>query len=376
MTYEEAKLFIFNFKNYEETFSKTTLEQCLSRQDIRNWTIKKEVDINHYRGEYDKYPKIQDKHFAIISRSIYEKGIEYTGYYQAPCETYLIPNNYQTKESGFFLDCIHTEMPELKHFNFQCYHFDRLNTLIFLETDLQINSHNIPLYIPIDKLIERNIEKIVEYHTKYHVEYYNPLKAGKSWSVTKEQLQEWQNISLDVLNQSIVKNLFEILKNPEKYKNIDNALTIDDFRALMEGGITAMRESIEAREQKKIKIFHIVREFQKKVNEEYISFKNKCIKETIKDPEFSFMRNFEIYTKMNLFMFFCNQESLELWKYIEGIQEGSHNITEDELLHFLQLDEILETLYRFETEYDSEIHTDTWDNICFMIEEYIDEYER
>ena len=163
-----------------------------------------------------------------------------------------------------------------------------------------------------------------------------------------------------------------VLKNPD----FNNELIIDDFRALMEGGITAMRESIEAREQKKIKIFHIVREFQKKVNEEYISFKNKCIKETIKDPEFSFMRNFEIYTKMNLFMFFCNQESLELWKYIEGIQEGSHNITEDELLHFLQLDEILETLYRFETEYDSEIHTDTWDNICFMIEEYIDEYER
>lgn len=372
MTYEEAKLFIRTFKNYEETFSKETLEKCLLRQDITNWTIKKDVDINHYRGEYNKYPKIQDKHLAIISKTIYERGISYTGYYEAPCETYLIPDNYQTKESDFFLDCIHTEMPELKYFNFKCYHFDRLDTVIFLETSLQINTHNISLYIPIDKLIERNIEKIVEYHTKYHTEYYNPLKAGRSWNQNKEKLQEWQDISLDVLNQPIVKNLFEILKNPD----CKDGLIIDDFRALMNGGINAMRNSIEEREKKKVKIFHIVREFQKKVNEEYISFKNKCIKETIKNPEFSFMKNFEIYTKMNLFIFFCNQESLELWKYIEGIQEGRHNITEDELLHFLQLDEILETLYRFETEYDSEIHTDTWDNICFMIEEYIDEYER
>lgn len=155
-----------------------------------------------------------------------------------------------------------------------------------------------------------------------------------------------------------------------------NEVTIDDFRKLIEGGIGAMRENIEKREKKKVQIFHTVNEFQKKTKEEYISFKNKCKKETIKNPEFSFMKNFEIYTKMNLFMFFCEQEPLELWKHLEMIQEGSHNITEDELLHFIQLDNVLEVLYQFEVEYDSEVHTDTWDNICFMIEEYIDEYER
>ena len=372
MTYEEAKLFIFNFKNYEETFSKETLEKCLEFEDVDDWTKKENVDINYYRGQYNKYPRIQDKHLDYAFRVIREKGLSATACYNTLCYTFLIPDQYQLRENKFFLNCIHTEMPELKEFDFKCYHFDRLNTVIFLETDLKINGNNISLYIPIDKLIERNIEKIVEYHTKYHTEYYDPLKAGRSWNQTKEQLQEWQNIALDVLNQPIVKTLFEVLKNPD----CKDGLIIDDFKALMNGGINAMRKNIEEREKQKIKIFHIVNDFQKKVKNEYIEFKEMMIKETIKNLDFPFMKNFEIYTKMNLFMFFCDQKPLELWNVLTMVTTGRFKITDEELIQFLQVDYILETLYNFELNYDSETHTDTWDNICFMIEEYIDEYMR
>lgn len=372
MTYEEAKLFIRNLKNYEELFSQETLIECLSKQDIKDWTQKKNVDINYYRGQYDKYPQIKDKHLDYVFHEIHEKGLSATACYQTQCYTFLIPCDAQLKEDKFFLDCIHAEMPELKYFNFKCYHLDRLDTLIFLETNLQINGHNASLYIPINKLLDRDIDAIIQKHTEYHKEYYNPIKAGRSWNQTKEQLQEWQDLSLDVLNQPIVKSLFEILKNP----NYKCELTIDDFRALMNGGISAMRESIEEREKKKVKIFHVVNDFQKKVKEEYIEFKRIMIKETTKNPDFSFMKNFEIYTKMNLFMFFCDQEPLELWDTLTMVTTGRFEITDEELIQFLQIDYILEILYNFETDYDSECHTDTWNNICFMIEEYIDEYMR
>lgn len=372
MTYEEAKLFIRNFKNYEQTFSKETLKKCLEFDHIDYWTKKQNVDVNDYRGQYDNYPRIQDKHLDYIFKEIHQNNLSATACYQTQCYTFLIPDQYQLKEDKFFLNCIYTEMPELKEFNFKCYHFDRLDTVIFLETNLQINGHNISLYIPIDKLIERNVEKIVEYHIKYHTEYYNPLKAGRSWNQTKEKLQEWQDISLDVLNQPIVKSLFNVLKNSDS----KNELIIDDFKALMEGGISAMRENIEAREKEKIKIFYLVNGFQKRVKEEYVLFKKNIINEVMNDSSMIFYHNIRIYTIMNLYSFFCEQEPLELWDSLTMITTGRFKITDEELKKFLQVENILETLYEFEVSYDSECHTDTWNNICFMIEEYIEEHVR
>lgn len=372
MTYEEAKLFIMNFKNYEQTFSKETLEKCLEFEHVDYWTKKENVDIDYYRGQYNKFPIIQDKHWDYASKEICEKGLSATACYRTLCYTFLIPDQYQLKEDKFFLNCIHTEMPELKKFNFKCYHFDRLNTLIFLETDLQINGHNISLYIPIDRLIERNIEKIVEYHIKYHTEYYDPLKAGHSWNQTKEKLQEWQDISLDVLNQPIVKELFKVLKNPD----CKNEVTIEDLQILMINGIGAMRENIEKREKKENIMFDIIKSFQNRVKQEYEVFQNNIFSKIKEDVKMSFHYNFKIYTIMNLFLFFSQQESLELWDSLTMITTGRFKITDEELKQFLQVENILEKLYDFEVSYDSECHTDTWNNICFMIEEYIDEYLR
>lgn len=372
MTYEEAKLFIINFKNYEETFSKETLQKCLEFEHVDYWTKKQNVDINDYRGQYNKYPRIQDKHLDYVFKEIHEKGLSATACYQTTCYTFLIPNQYQSKEDKFFLNCIHTEMPELKNFNFKCYHFDRLDTLIFLETDLQINGHNVSLYIPIHALLNKDVDAIIERHTKYHKDYYNPLKAGHSWNQTKEQLQEWQNISLDVLNQPIVKALFAVLKE----LNCKYEITLEDLKALMNGGISAMRENIESREKKRVQLFHIVRKLQKNIREEYALFKNAYIEEVKKDATYILNNNFELYTKMNLYMFFCDQTPLDLWDTLTMVTTGRFEITDEELIKFLQIDNILEALYNFEVSYDSEIHTDTWNNICFMIEEYIEEYVR
>lgn len=369
MTYEEAKLFIRNFKNYEESFSTETLRECLKSEKIDDWTKKHNVDINYYQGQYDNYPRIQDNHIDYVFKEIRQDGLSATACYRTNCYTFLIPCEYQLKEGSFLLKCIHTEIPELNQFNFKCYHFDRLNTLIFLETDVKINGNNISLYIPIDALLKRDVDTIVSTHTEYHKSYYNPTSSG--WrhlgEEREEKITEWQNLSLSVIDQPIVKTFLSILKYP------NCQLEIDDFEVLLKGGIDAMRVYIDKKQKKKANLLIIINKFQNKVKEEYMDFKNKCIEKTIKNPDYSFIHNIEIYTKMNLYMFFCNQGPLELWESLKMIQDGIHNISELELLKFLELDNILEYLYNFEIEHDSEIHTDTWDNICFMIEEFINE---
>lgn len=369
MTYAEAKLFIRNFKNYEKTFSKKTLEKCLEFEHVDYWTKKVNVDINDYRGQYNEYPKIQDKHFDYVSKEIHEKGLSATAYYRTQCYTFLIPDNYQIKEDKFFLNCIHTEMPGLKEFNFKCYHFDRLDTLIFLETDLQINRHNISLYIPINALLNKDVDTIIDRHTKYHKDYYDPLKAGRSWNQTKEQLQEWQNISLDVLNQPIVKALFKVLKNSD----CKHEITREDLQMLMNGGIGAMRENIEKRQKEGSIIFSLTNNLQEKVEAEWKNFKKNFFELVVKDYTNAEKYNFEFYTKKNLYEFFCNQESSDLWELFESIQDGK-NITKTEIMNFINLDHILENLYQFELEYDVEIHTDTYDNILFMIGDFISDF--
>ena len=163
-----------------------------------------------------------------------------------------------------------------------------------------------------------------------------------------------------------------VLKNPD----FNNELIIDDFRALMKGGISAMRENIEKRKEKENIIFDIIKSFQNRVKQEYEVFQNNIFSKIKEDVKMSFHYNFKIYTIMNLFLFFSQQEALELWDSLTMITTGRFKITDEELKQFLQVENILEKLYEFEVSYDSECHTDTWNNICFMIEEYIDEYLR
>ena len=374
MTYEEAKIFIKNFKNYEESFSTETLIECLKSENIDDWTKKHNVDIDYYQGQYDEYPKIQDNHMDYVFKEIRQDGISATACYRTNCYTFLIPCEYQLKEGSFLLKCIHTEIPELNQFNFKCHHFDRLNTLIFLETDVKINGNNISLYIPIDALLKRDVDTIVSTHTEYHTSYYNPNSSG--WrhlgEEREEKITEWQNLSLSVIDQPIVKTFFSILKNP----NCKNEVTIEDLQILMINGIGAMRENIEKREKKENIIFDIIKSFQNRVKQEYEVFQNNIFSKIKEDVKMSFHYNFKIYTIMNLFLFFCQQEALELWDSLTMITTGRFKITDEELKQFLQVENILEKLYKFEVSYDSECHTDTWNNICFMIEEYIDEHVR
>lgn len=369
MTYEEAKLFIRNFTNYEESFSTETLRECLKSEKIDDWTKKHNVDINYYQGQYDNYPRIQDNHIDYVFKNIRQDGLSATACYRTNSYTFLLPCEHQLKEGNFLLKCIHTEIPELNQFNFKCYHFDRLNTLIFLETDVKINGNNTSLYIPIDALLKRDVDTIVSTHTEYHKSYYNPNSTewrhlGKK---REKKITEWQNLSLSVIDQPIVKTFLSILK----YLNCQ--LEIDDFEVLLKAGIGAMREYIYEKQKKKANLLNILNQTQEKIKKEWELFEKDHTCSVIENPKISIQDNLKVYTKMNLYMFFCNQGPLELWESLKIIQDRIHNISELQLLKFLELDNILECLYNFKIKYDSEFHTDTRHNIIYMIEEFINE---
>lgn len=142
-------------------------------------------------------------------------------------------------------------------------------------------------------------------------------------------------------------------------------LITNDFINLMNGGISAMRQGIEER-----KI--LIVEFQTRVKEEYINFKKEML---LKSKEQIFMDNIKIYTIQNLFLFFCNHNSSELWDFMSLNCLGTDlEIKEEEIIEFFKTENILHKLYDFEINYDAESHTDTWENICQMISEFI--YER
>ena len=141
-------------------------------------------------------------------------------------------------------------------------------------------------------------------------------------------------------------------------------LITNDLRNLMNGGISAMRQGIEERT-------NLIVEFQSRVNDEYINFEKEML---LKSKEQIFRNNGEIYTKMNLFLFFHDQSPSELWDFMSLNCLGTDlEIKDTELIEFFKIDNILHKLYNFEITYDSEIHTDTWENICQMISEFIDE---
>lgn len=142
-------------------------------------------------------------------------------------------------------------------------------------------------------------------------------------------------------------------------------LITNDLRNLMNGGISAMRQGIEERT-------NLIVEFQSRVNDEYINFEKEML---LKSKEQIFRNNTEIYTKMNLFLFFHNQKPFELWNFIILNCQGTDlEIKEEEIIEFFKIENILHKLYDFEINYDAESHTDTWENICQMISEFI--YER
>lgn len=141
-------------------------------------------------------------------------------------------------------------------------------------------------------------------------------------------------------------------------------LITNDFINLMNGGISAMRQGIEERK-------NLIVEFQTRVKEEYINFKKEML---LKSKEQIFMDNIKIYTIQNLFLFFCNNNPSELWNFMSLNCLGTDlEIKDTELIEFFKIDNILHKLYNFEITYDSENHTDTWENICKMISEFIDE---
>lgn len=142
-------------------------------------------------------------------------------------------------------------------------------------------------------------------------------------------------------------------------------LIVNDFINLMNGGISAMRQGIE-------EIKNLIVEFQSRVNDEYTNFEKEML---LKPKKQIFMDYIKIYTIRNLFLFFHDLKPSELWNVMSLNCLGTDlEIKEEEIIKFFKIDNILHKLYNFEITYDSESHTDTSENICKMISEFI--YER
>ena len=142
-------------------------------------------------------------------------------------------------------------------------------------------------------------------------------------------------------------------------------LITNDFINLMNGGISAMRQGIEERTI-------LIVEFQSRVNDEYTNFEKEML---LKPKKQIFMDYIKIYIIRNLFSFFHDLKPSELWNVMSLNCLGTDlEIKDTELIEFFKIDNILHKLYNFEITYDSESHTDTSENICKMISEFI--YER
>lgn len=141
-------------------------------------------------------------------------------------------------------------------------------------------------------------------------------------------------------------------------------LITNDFKNLMNGGISAMRQGIEERT-------NLIVEFQSRVNDEYINFEKEML---LKSKEQILMEYIKTYTIKNLYLFFHNLNPSELWNVMSLNCLGTDlEIKDTELIEFFKIDNILHKFYNFEITYDSESHTDTSENICKMISEFIDE---
>lgn len=195
-----ARIFILNFSAFEDLFSQETLERNLKKYKLRDFSTFKAYQAS---PEDEKEGNRFDKagYIRITPKRIYNKFKEYKGEWERTVSVlsleYIVPNQYQTKESCLLKDCLLDAYPYLSKYVFSCYHLDGQKE-IYINALWDEKMHILPIYCPISALKNKKPQEIENRMTKYFKWYYS--SSDKKVFLDK---------ALSVLDSKVYHNLVE-----------------------------------------------------------------------------------------------------------------------------------------------------------------------
>lgn len=200
---EKARLFVSNFKHYEEIFDKDILATAVAKFKVRDFACHKEIQEEHVKY-YEKYPYYSDIHYGNFKVYLYQKGIEYEGTERRRCYSFIVPDSYQLHEKELLAECIFNTMPELQKLNWSMYHLDDSSY-----SDVYLTTSSGSLYCPVKSLIAYDKDEIISRHTSYHKQYYHSAER-----------KPYLDKALNVLTTTETSILFQILDSYKDKKQI------------------------------------------------------------------------------------------------------------------------------------------------------------
>lgn len=200
LTLTTAEKFISNFKRYKNVFPENILKQAIRGYRVGDFATNHYCPVENSRYYESKYPRHTPK-------SVYYTFKEYKGEWEKevrkPAYGYIIPDNYQLKESEILKKALFLTCPDMEVLNWDIYHFDRDSSDVYLKTSYG------SVYCPIIALVEGNIENIVKRHTDYHKDFYNSADC-----------KQYLDRALSCLETTEFKILCKILKHYKKRKAV------------------------------------------------------------------------------------------------------------------------------------------------------------
>lgn len=198
LTMDTAKLFVRNWKQYENFFKASTLKEIIPNFNLRDFTTWIHVEADNigailYAHKQGNYLFSDNPTFETFKEW---KG-EWSREVRKKAYTFLIPSPYQSAESKLFKQCMELEYPYLSKYNVSYYKFEKANEWIYVRAE---NENNVckSIYCPVTAFSTKDKQKIIDTHTNYFKGYYNTPNRS-----------DYLYQALGLLYSDVAKQLFE-----------------------------------------------------------------------------------------------------------------------------------------------------------------------